>query len=94
MRAEAASLTGDRVDLEIFDGVKTTKLLAQTTLSAFVIVNICYLPAPELVVLPDGGTEQQVQVGSINIAIGQHLSLCQSSKRAHNAGLPGASFTA
>jgi hypothetical protein len=76
MEAEAAAFTGDRVNPEIFDGAKTAKLLAQATLRAFVIIYMGYLTAPELFILPDGRTEQQVQVSGIHIAISQHLPLC------------------
>jgi hypothetical protein len=38
--------------------------------------------------------EQEVKVSSINIAIDQYLVLGQGSKRAHDAGLPSATFTA
>jgi hypothetical protein len=57
MRAETATLTGYWVNLEIFDGIEAAKLLAQATLGTCIFVYVGNLPAPELVILPDGRAE-------------------------------------
>jgi hypothetical protein len=44
--------------------------------------------------LPLSRLKQKVQVGGIHIAVNQYLALRQSRKRADDAGLSGASFTA
>jgi len=91
---EAATLAGYRVNPEIFNRIKTAKVLAQATLSASALVYLSYLAAPKLVLLSHGRAEQQMEVSSIHIAVGKHLPFRQGSEGAHDTGLPGASFTA
>jgi hypothetical protein len=94
MGAKAAPLTGDGVSLKIPDGVETAQVLTQAALGTFIPINNRNLSAPELVILFDGGAEQQMQVSGIHIAVGKHLSSCQSRQRPNDAGLPRAPFTA
>jgi hypothetical protein len=94
VRAEAAALAGDGVNPEIFDSIKTAQLLAQTAPGTLLFINNSYLPAPELVFLFLCRAEQQMEVCRVNIAVGKHLSFCQSRQRADDAGLPGAPLTA
>jgi len=94
MGTKAAALTRYCVNPEILDSVEAAKLLAQTTLIAPVFIYVGHLPAPELIVLFLCGVEQQMKVCRVNIAVGKHLSFCQSRQRAHDGGFAGAAFTA
>jgi hypothetical protein len=94
MRAEAAAFAGNRVNPEIFDSAKTAKVLAQAAFCAPVLIYAGYLAAPELAFLFHRRAKQQMQVGSIHIAVGEHLPFGQDSQGADDTGLAGASLTA
>jgi hypothetical protein len=49
--AEAAALTGYRVNPEVFDSIEATKFLAQPALGASFFIYAGYLPTPELALL-------------------------------------------
>jgi hypothetical protein len=94
MGTEPATLAGDGVDRKILDGVKAAQVLAKETLRAPFPVDVGDLPAPELGFLLDGRTQQQMEVGGINITVGKHLALGQGGQRADDAGLAGTPLTA
>jgi len=94
MEAETAALTGDRVNLEIFNGVKTTKILAQVTAGTFFFINKGNLSTPELVLLLDNRLKQKMKVGGIHITVSQCLTLSHSGEGTYYAGLSSSSFTA
>jgi len=60
MRAESTALTGDRVDLEVSDGLKAAQFLAQAAFCALPLIDNGNLPAPELVILPNFRFKYQV----------------------------------
>jgi len=94
VRAKATTFAGNRVNLKIPDGVKPAHVLAQATLGALVFINERNLPAPELIILPEDRSEQQVQVSRIHITISQHLAWSQGSQGTDDTGLSGSSLTA
>jgi hypothetical protein len=94
VEAKTAPLAGYVVNFKIPDGMETAQFLAQSTLRAFIRIDVGYLPAPELVVLFQGRAEQQMEDSRVHITVGQHLSPCQSRQRADNAGLSSSAFTA
>ena len=78
--AEGAAFAGNRVNFEIFDGVETAHLFAEATLGALLLVDHRNLPAPELVFIFDRWVQQQVEVGSVHIAVGQCLVFSNNSE--------------
>jgi hypothetical protein len=94
MKAEAAALTRDRVNLKIINRPEATQVLAQSTLRTFFLIDSCNLATPELVINPCSRLKDKMQVSGIHITISQHLALSQRSKRGNKAGLTCSAFTA
>ena len=94
MEAEATALAGCRVDLEIADGVETTYILADTALGALLLIDQSNLTDPEFVFLSGSWAQQQMQVSSIYITVGENLALSYSGEGTYYTCLSCAALAA
>jgi hypothetical protein len=76
--AESAAFTRKGIDPEVLYRVKTAYILTLAATSAFFLIYVRGLPAPELGSLFLHGAEQKMKVGGIYVTIGKHFPLCKS----------------
>ncbi len=98
MTADAAAFTGDRIDpvgtFIDLDGVEATQFQTGPATGAAFGQNVCHGTAGKVVAAENIRLEYQMQVGRIDIAIGQHGAWGQGREGGDYRGLSRPPLTA